>query len=191
VAIVWALRTPQPDVLVAPDGSAVALRTAAGRFAVAKTGNDVFAVREWLAADADPRTPKDKGLDQGIACDQAGCVGRLADGSLVAISRTVEAFEEDCRRAALVVSPRQAPAGCGAHRDIPVIDRKVWRQSGAVALRRVGPGFEETVARPPGYNRPWARAVPPAATGPGAARQAPGNPAEDELPSEEEPERGD
>jgi hypothetical protein len=55
----------------------------------------------------------------------------------------------------------------------------------------VGPGFEETVARPPGYNRPWARAVPPAATGPGATRQPPGNPAEDELPGEEEPERGD
>jgi competence protein ComEC len=67
VAIVWALRTPQPDVLVAPDGAAVALRTAGGRLAVVRTGNDSFAVREWLAADADLRTPKDKGLDHGIA----------------------------------------------------------------------------------------------------------------------------
>jgi len=189
VAIVWALRTPQPDVLVAPDGSAVALRTAAGRLAVVKSGGDAFAVREWLAADADPRTPKDKGLDQGIACDRAGCVGRLADGALVAISRSVEAFEEDCRRAALVVSARQAPAGCAAHRNIQVIDRKVWRLSGAVALRRVGDGFETKVARPPGYSRPWAHTGPPSAAG--TTRQAPANQTDDETPIEEEGERGD
>jgi competence protein ComEC len=188
-AIVWALRTPQPDVLVAPDGSAVALRTAAGRLAVVKSGSDIFAVREWLAADADPRTPKDKGLDQGIACDQAGCVGRLADGALVAISRTIEAFEEDCRRAFLVVSPRQAPASCGAQRNIQVIDRKVWRLAGAIALRRVGQGFETVVARPPGYNRPWARNVPPPPAG--SARQAPAIPTDDETLGDEEPERGD
>jgi competence protein ComEC len=190
VAIAWALRTPQPDVLVAPEGSAVAVRTAAGRLAIVKSGSDIFAMREWLAADADSRTPKDKGLDQGIACDQAGCIGRLADGALVAISRTTEAFEEDCRRAALVVSTRQAPAGCAAHRNIPVIDRKVWRLSGAVALRRVGGSFETIVARSPGYNRPWARAVPPSAPGLGAVRPVPANPVEEESP-DDEPERGD
>jgi competence protein ComEC len=188
VAIVWALRTPQPDVLVAPDGSAVALRTAGGQLAMLKTGNDVFAMREWLAADADRRSPKDKGLDRGIACDQAGCVGRLADGALVAISRTMEAFAEDCTRAVLVVSPRQAPAGCADHRNLKLIDRRVSRQSGAVALRRVGDGFETTLARPPGYTRPWARVPPPAA---GTAARTPANPAEDEILGEEEPERGD
>jgi competence protein ComEC len=191
IAIVWALRTPQPDVLVAPDGSAVAVRTPTGRFAMVKSGSDIFAVREWLAADADARAPKDKGLDQGIACDPAGCVGRLADGALVAISRSVEAFEEDCRRAALVVTARQAPAGCAARRNIPVIDRKVLRQSGAVALRRVGDGFEATVARAPGYNRPWAHLGPPSPAGSGAARQAPANPAEDDTLIDEEGERGD
>ena len=189
-AIAWALRTPQPDVRVASDGSAVALRTADGRLAVVKTGSDSFAVREWLAADADKRTAKDKGLDRGIACDPAGCIGRLADGALVAIPRSMEAFAEDCGRAALVVTQRQAPAGCAAHRNLALVDRKVWRQSGAVALRRVGDGFETTLARPPGYNRPWARAVPAPAAGPGA-RPAPGSPAEDEVLGEEEPERGD
>jgi hypothetical protein len=90
----------------------------------------------------------------------------------------------------LVVSTRQAPAGCAAHRNIPVIDRKVWRLSGAVALRRVGGSFETIVARPPGYNRPWARAVPPSAPGLGAVRPVPANPVEEESP-DDEPERGD
>jgi competence protein ComEC len=102
----------------------------------------------------------------------------------------MEAFAEDCGRAVLVVSPRQAPASCAAHRNIALVDRKVWRQSGAVALRRVGDGFETTLARPPGYNRPWARAAPPSAAG-SPARPAPGNPGEDEILGDEEPERGD
>jgi competence protein ComEC len=165
IAIVWALRTPQPDVLVAPDATAVALRTASGRLSMVKSGSDTFAMREWLAADADPRTIKDKSLEEGIACDPAGCIGRLADGAIIAVSRSIEAFEEDCRRAALVVSPRQAPPGCAARRHIPVIDRTVWRQTGSVALRRTQAGFEMIVARPPGYNRPWARLLPqPAGT---------------------------
>jgi hypothetical protein len=60
-----------------------------------------------------------------------------------------------------------------------------------MALRRVGEGFETTVARPPGCSRPWAHTPPPSAALSGAARQAPGNPAEDELPAEDEPERSD
>ncbi len=188
-ATVWALRTPQPDVLVAPDGTAFALRTASGRFAVIKSGSDAFAVHEWLTADADPRAPKDKDLDKGIACDQAGCVGRLGDGSVVAIARSVEAFEEDCRRAAVVLSARVAPPGCGAKRGIQVLDRNAWRLGGALALRRVAGGFETIVARPPGYNRPWAHLVPPAAAGPAALRQVPPNPGE--APLEEDPDPRD
>src|SRR5215467_1770790 len=96
-----------------------------------KSGNDVFAFREWLAADADARAPKDDTLGEGIRCDAAGCIGKLRDGSLVAITKTIEAFEEDCRRAVLVVSARAAPSGCAAL----MIDRDVWRRFWAMALR--------------------------------------------------------
>ena len=154
-AVVMMIRSPQPDVLVAADGSAFAVRGTDGRLAMVRSGSDSFALREWLAADADARTPKDTTLAAGIRCDEAGCIGRLRDGSLVAIAKTVEAFEEDCRRAAVVVSARDAPAACGAL----VIDRRVWRRSGAIALRRVGERFEITPTRPDGYDRPWARAV--------------------------------
>ena len=158
LAITFAVRTPQPDVLVAPDGESFAVRTAGGRLALIKTGNDAFAFRDWLGADADARTPKDKSLGTGVACDPAGCIGRLADGSLVAMVRRVEAFEEDCRRAALVLTARYAPPDCAAR----VVDQKVWQRTGALALalRRVGHDFELTVARPEGYTRPWSRSLP-------------------------------
>jgi competence protein ComEC len=154
-AVFLMLRTPQPDVLIAADGSAVAVRGSDGRLSVLRSGSDVFAVREWLAADGDARSPKDATLGNGIRCDEAGCVGRLRDGSLVAMAKTIAAFEEDCRRAALVVSASDAPPGCGAI----VVDRQVRRRSGAMAMRRMGEGFEITAARPAGYERPWTRTV--------------------------------
>jgi competence protein ComEC len=157
-AIMLMLRVPQPDVLIAADGAAVAVRGADGRLAVVQSGNDAFALRDWLAADGDARDPKDLSLASGIRCDSAGCIGKLRDGSLVAVARTIEAFDEDCRRAALVVSTRDAPSDCAAL----LIDRQVWRRSGAMSLRRIGEGFEITPARPAGYDRPWARAAAPA-----------------------------
>ncbi len=156
VTVLWVLRTPQPDVLVAPDATSVAVRTRAGQLAMVKTGSDTFAIREWLGADADARSPKDETLGAGITCDGAGCVGRLAEGSIVAIARTLAAFEEDCRRAALVVTARDAPPGCATR----VIDRQVWQRTGALALWRVGKTWEITAARPVGYDRPWTRAAP-------------------------------
>jgi competence protein ComEC len=154
-AIILMLRAPQPDVLIAPDGGAVAVRGADGRFAVVQSGNDVFALRDWLAADGDSRDPKDPTLGNGMRCDAAGCIGKLRDGSLVAIARTIEAFQEDCRRAVLVVSARDAPFECAA----VMVDRQIWRRLGAMSLRRVGGGFEVTAARPAGYDRPWTRAA--------------------------------
>ena len=157
VAIILIIRSPQPDVLIAADGSAVAVRGENGRLSMIKSGNDVFAFREWLAADADARTPKDDTLGEGIRCDAAGCISKLRDGSLVAIAKTIEAFEKDCQRAVLVVSARAAPPGCAAF----VIDRDVGRRFGAMALRRRGAEFEITVTRSRGYDRPWARAAAP------------------------------
>lgn len=153
-ASLWALASPQPDVLVAPDGQSFAVRGRDGRLAAVRTGANDFALREWLAADADPRTASDVSLRTGFTCDEIGCVARLADGSLVAVALSAEAFEEDCRRAILVLSPREAPANCAA----AVVDRQVWRNHGAVALRRAGNGFAAWAVRPTGYARPWAPA---------------------------------
>ncbi|MGB3743733.1 MAG: competence protein ComEC, partial [Xanthobacteraceae bacterium] len=101
LAIFWAAGKPLPGVL--------------GRLALHHSGGDSFAVREWLAADADGRDVHDRGLGQGIACDQSGCIAKLADGALVAYVLAPEAYEEDCRRAALVVATRgDPPADCRA-----------------------------------------------------------------------------
>ncbi|TMJ04443.1 MAG: ComEC family competence protein [Alphaproteobacteria bacterium] len=158
VAALWAVRVPLPDAYVADRGDVVAVRGPAGRLSVMRTGNsDAFSVREWLAADADVRTPSDASLKEGTACDEIGCVGRLADGTIVALPFAAEALEEDCRQAALVVSQRTAPPWCTAL----TIDRTVWPRTGSTALYRVGTGWQTVAAFPPGYDRPWARAPAP------------------------------
>jgi competence protein ComEC len=150
VASLWAIRAPLPDVLVSSDGAALAVRGADGRLTVHRTARDAFAAKEWLAADGDARLPNDKDLAQGFRCDTSGCIARLADGRLVSQVIAPDAFEEDCRRAAVVVTSRELPGACQAL----VIDRKVSRASGAVALRRLGKGFEITAAVPPGRTGP-------------------------------------
>jgi competence protein ComEC len=154
IAMLWALSAPRPDVLVASDGATAAIRGVDGRLDLLAGGRDTFALKDWLAADGDNRDPTDKSLRAGIVCDAIGCIGHLKNGRPVSYVKAVDAFAEDCTRAAVVVSARQAQAPCAA----TLIDRKVWRAHGAVALRWTGKDFAESFARPPDYDRPWAPA---------------------------------
>ncbi len=86
------------------------MRGADGLLAFHHSGGDTFAIKEWLAADADARDYHDRKLGQGIACDAAGCIGKLADGALVAYDLKPDAFEEDCRRAVLIMTTRNRAA---------------------------------------------------------------------------------
>jgi competence protein ComEC len=154
IAAAWVWLSPQPDIYIAADGKAAAVRNTGGRLSILHGGRDAFTIREWLAADADPRKPGDKSLAQGVRCDELGCVGRLADGRLVALPLTPDAFFEDCVRALVVVSSHDAPGECSAL----LLDRKVWRERGAMALRVTNGEVELQAARPAGYDRPWAPA---------------------------------
>jgi hypothetical protein len=83
--------------------------------------------KERLAADADARTPKDVSLNKGVTCDAIGCIGKLTDGRLASMVLEIEAFAEDCARAAVVVSAREAPSSACAE---TLVDRDVWRAHG-------------------------------------------------------------
>jgi competence protein ComEC len=157
-AIAWALATPQPDILVAGDGQTAAFRGKDGRLTVLRAGRDSFAIKEWLAADADARTPKDGSLGNGVICDAVGCIGRFGDNRLISMAMRIEAFAEDCARAAVVISDRESAGDCNAL----LVDRTIWQSYGAVALRWTGDRFTQTVALPRSQDRPWthrARAI--------------------------------
>jgi competence protein ComEC len=157
-------------VLIASDGQSAAFRGADGRLSILHSGRDTFAIKEWLAADADARAPKDPTLANGVRCDAIGCIGTLNGGRLVSMVLGVEAIAEDCARAAVVVTTRALPAsGCAA----TVVDRRLSREHGAVALHTVGDHFRLAPARPSGTERPWTMAPPQAAENAQTERRAP------------------
>jgi competence protein ComEC len=169
LAVIMAARTPLPDVLVADDGRTFAIRGVDGRLSFHHTGGDTFAIREWLAADADGRDIHDRTLSDDIACDPSGCIGRLADGSLVAYTLAPDAFEDDCRNAALIAAMHDPPPDCAAM----VVGHSDLRKHGALALRRTDSGFVIDSARPPNFDRPWAPAPASPRVLPGKAAPQP------------------
>src|SRR5262245_37687432 len=124
-----------------------------------------------------------------MVCDAIGSIGKLGDGRLVAMALEVEAFAEDCARAAVVVSARQAPSpSCAAI----LIDREVWQAAGAIALRWTGERFERTGTRLADHERPWTRVASSPASGgrvsasPGDATPRPGSSRSGRLVAPEE-----
>jgi competence protein ComEC len=187
LAIVRALMVPQPDVLISGDGHNVGVRGQDGRLHLMRSAKDAFLLKEWLAADADPRLAADASLAEGVSCDESGCVTPLAGAGLVALALRPDALSDDCARAALLVTARQAPPACAS----PVLDLDRLRRQGAMALRRTGSGFTADVVRPAGFDRPWSPAVAgdtgtePSLERPKATRPADATPSEADLQAED------
>jgi competence protein ComEC len=181
LATVWALAVPQPDVLISGDAHNVAVRGKDGRLHLMRSAKDAFLLKEWLAADADARDTNDASLADGVSCDNDGCVVELAGGGYVAQALRGDALEDDCERAALIVTSRQPPRDCGA----VVIDYARLRRQGALALWREGRAFAVEATRAGGFDRPWS----PALGGDGESNTAvilrpPASHARDATPSE-------
>ena len=184
LAVIGALAAPQPDILISADGHSIGVRGRDGRLRLIRSARDSFLLREWLAADADGRQTADPSLSGAVSCDSTGCVTAMADGGLVALARLPDALADDCERAALLVTARPAPPGCGAL----VVDRDRLRRQGALALRRSRNGFAVDAVRPRGLDRPWSPAVKGGiglARRPVAPRTVDATPSEADLQAEE------
>lgn len=165
LAVSLAAREHPADILVTADGQAVLVRGPDGRLGVVGRRPSSFTLEQWLRADGDTRPVEDRSLFAGGRCDPDGCVATLAAGGAVAQVLRPEAFEEDCRRAVVLVTPLRAPAFC---RPPVLLDRERLAGTGAVALvprgpRPVGgtlavdPPFELVSQRQPTTDRPWIR----------------------------------
>lgn len=155
VAVLWAMRIPQPDILISADGRNVGVRGGDGRLHLMRAAKDTFLMKEWLAADADARTAADPSISEGVSCDEAGCVTEMAGGAFVALALRPDALADDCARAALVVTARQPPAACAAS----VIGVERLRRQGALALRASRGGFAVAAVKPGAIDRPWSPAI--------------------------------
>jgi competence protein ComEC len=118
-----------PDIIVAKDASAIAVRGADGHFALIGRP-DEYTAAQWLLRDGDSRTPVE--AEEGASCDDGGCIAQLSDGRIVALSLRLGALPDDCARAAIVVSTAPLRRSCTGPR--VVIDRFDVAREGAFAL---------------------------------------------------------
>jgi competence protein ComEC len=162
-----AARAPQPDLIVDADARALAVRGADGRLQIVGGRANAFGASQWLLGDADPRDPRAPATQGAARCDALGCIALLPDGRAVALVRDRRALEEDCGRAAIVVT-RLFTHGLCAGPDL-VLDAGHFAARGATALRREGARFVMIADRPKGYDRPWAPAPKPRAAAPAVA----------------------
>ena len=171
----WMAATPKRfDIIIDRAGAGAAVRSASG--ALVTVGRvSPFVLEQWLRADGDARKPDDAALRAGVRCDALGCVVGLADGRSVALVQDRRAFEEDCRRAAFVISPLAAPRTCKV-----LLDRPFFAAHGATALRITPSGHETVTTRRPNEPRPWLQRAEP---GSGVARPRDAPSRQDPSPS--------
>ena len=155
--LIGTLCGPHYDLLVAPGGDAAAFRSERGTLAVLGRV-DPFVATQWLRADGDARPLKGSSTDSpgALRCDAIACVGRMQGGSALSVVSKPEAFEEDCHRADVIVTPLFAPASCEAE---VIVDRGTLADTGAVAFTRRNGALIATPARAAGEDRPWSPAT--------------------------------
>src|SRR5579863_7278676 len=181
LGIVAAFNGPRYDVIVAPSGDLVAVRGMDGRLAVVGKHFNAFAAEQWLAADGDDRYPA-SARDPHPRCDRDGCIAALPGGRLLSVVTAPPAYEEDCVRAAILISAIPAPVHCPAQ----VFDEQKLDQTGAVGLIWNGARYSVATDRSVLEDRPWSPAPPSRpnerATTPAAERTPGADPADPSDP---------
>ena len=150
LGLIGALHGPRFDAIVAPSRDLVAVRDADGRLQVVGKRFNAFAAEQWLRADGDDRDPA-SARDPDARCDPAGCIAALPQGRLLSVVTDRSAFEEDCARAAVLVSALTAPADCEAQ----VFDKRRLALTGAAGLVWDGSRFLVATDRSAVEDRPW------------------------------------
>jgi competence protein ComEC len=131
------------DIFIDREGAGAAIRGPQGQLALVGRPSD-FVTEQWLRADGDARNADDASLRQEARCDSAGCVVAAADGRRIAFAQDYAAFEEDCRRAHVIVTRLQAPPTCGG---AFVMDGEALKERGATTLRLSSDAIEVTSVR--------------------------------------------
>jgi competence protein ComEC len=147
----------RPDLLIDARGQVIAVRLNDGRLALSPWKRDRWITESWLQdarQDQGAAWPDSGGPAAGpLRCDALGCVLQR-EGRLLALAREPEALEEDCARAALVISyPRieRCPNGT------PLIGPQALYRSGGLALWLDAGAIEILTVREARGERPWTR----------------------------------
>ena len=119
-----------PDILISPDGKAVAVRDAGGVLRVAGARAGSYAVEQFFDEEAEPLA-ETAALREGVRCDESACLLHGRNGEIISHVGEPLAFSEDCRVSAVIATRLIAPSDCGA---ALIIDAEKLRRFGAHAV---------------------------------------------------------
>ncbi|MCG7393889.1 ComEC family competence protein [Microvirga sp. ACRRW] len=139
------------DIYVDREVAGAAIRNGHGELSLVGRPSG-FVAEQWLRADGDARNADDASLKQSARCDRLGCTVETSGQRIVAFVQEFSAFEEDCRRAAIVITRLDAPENCGA---TVVLDRKALAERGATAIRLGQGGLDIQSVRKGQETRSW------------------------------------
>ncbi len=147
----------RPDILVDGDAKVMATRGEDGQLWISTRQRGRFVSDMWLRRDGQAETPTwprggNDAPAAGLRCDTLGCIQQRGE-RIIAFVRDPRAFEEDCRRADLVVSA--VPAWDLCQGPETVVDRfDLWRHGGHAIWLEPDGARVESVAGAHG-KRPW------------------------------------
>ncbi|MAN77724.1 MAG: hypothetical protein CML24_11160 [Rhizobiales bacterium] len=128
-----------PDIFIADQSQALAVRSG-DRVALIAGRNNTFATTIWseryitVIEDAHPAT----------GCDSRGCILTTEDGYTIALVKSRDAFDEDCRIADIVVTRLTAPPQCAVAATL-VINASDLARHGAHMIDWNGPDLPPTI----------------------------------------------
>lgn len=97
----------RPDILIADQSQAVAIRNGDG-YALMAGRSNTFSTNVW----SERFITQIEGRDERASCDSLGCLLTTDEDYTVALVRSRDAFAEDCHSADIVLSRITAPAAC-------------------------------------------------------------------------------
>ncbi|MEI8396766.1 MAG: ComEC/Rec2 family competence protein, partial [Rhodospirillaceae bacterium] len=151
----------RPDILVAADGSIMAVRTVNGQLSLSRPkGGNKLAAENWLHRDgtdrpAEPWPVDGRSADGRLSCDTLGCLYR-AGGHTVALVRNRLALDEDCDDSDVVISADPVRHCRAPH----IIDLWILRRQGAHVVFLSGREPVIRSVRDERGDRPWSPAPP-------------------------------
>ena len=141
----------KPDILFSESGKLFAVRLADGQLKFGTGSQKSFTANKWLEQSGQSGARAIGGQDR-LRCDWSACIYTRGPHQ-ISLVRHPSAFEEDCRRAVLVLTPLWRRTVCNGK--IPSITKRQLRKSGAHAVYlRADDISVVTVAETRGV-RPW------------------------------------
>jgi competence protein ComEC len=149
---VLAITEKPPDILIARDGKAAAIRGADGNFILIGDA-DQYTAEQWLLRDGDARSVEAAMND--AQCDEWGCVVHDNNGNLVALALRPGALSDDCARAKIVISAVPIRRSCA--KPLHTVDLFDVFNDGATALYVTGDRISIITTAERRGARPWSQ----------------------------------